>query len=206
MGKFATSICQKYHRVNQKSFFVIVIIDNYDSFTYNLSDLFHQLNQKTIVLRNNCTIEEIQKYKPTRLVLSPGPGIPKTAGNLMTIIEHFIGQIPILGICLGHQALAYHLGAKIQRAKKPFHGKISKIHPNKDKIFTNINGSFNVVRYHSMIVESANNQFETLAKSEDTNEIMLIKNDIYQVYGFQFHPESCLTDNGITLLENWIKI
>lgn len=184
---------------------MILVVDNFDSFTYNLVDYFRQLGLAVEVMRNNAPLESLLSSKYKGVILSPGPGMPKNAGNLMKVIEHIHEKIPVLGICLGHQAIGQFFGAEIIQAKKPMHGKISKISHGNDPIFNEIPANFNVVRYHSLICSNIPDQLEVIAES-NTGEIMALKHKTLPIHGLQFHPEAVLTDYGLEILRNWKNI
>ncbi len=187
---------------------MILVIDNYDSFTYNLVQYLGLLNAKTIVFRNDqITIEEAEKLHPSKLLISPGPCTPKEAGISIKIIKHFAGKIPVLGVCLGHQAIAEAFGGKVVRAKKLMHGKTSQIFHDNKSIFKGLKNPFEATRYHSLIVEkeSLPNCFEISAWTKE-NEIMGLRHKKFQVEGVQFHPESILTKEGLKLLKNFVNI
>jgi anthranilate synthase/aminodeoxychorismate synthase-like glutamine amidotransferase len=187
---------------------MILMIDNYDSFTYNLVQYLGELGAKVKVFRNDkITVEEIKALQPGKIVISPGPGRPEGAGISCAIIEAFAGKIPILGVCLGHQCLGYAYGGKIIQAKKLMHGKTSKIYHNRKTIFTHIPNPFEATRYHSLVVEkkSLPKCLEITAWTKD-GEIMGLKHDKYPLWGVQFHPESILTKVGKDLLANFLNI
>lgn len=183
----------------------ILLIDNFDSFTYNLVDYFNQLGMKTNVVRNNIYLEEIEALTFDAIVLSPGPGKPSNAGITMQVIEKYYQSMPILGICLGHQALGEFFGWKLVKAKKPMHGKTSLLYFTEHPIFNQIIQPFQVMRYHSLLVEpiDSNSQITCIAKSMD-EECMVLAHASLPIIGFQFHPESILTKKGLQLLQNWI--
>ncbi|MDD5108005.1 MAG: aminodeoxychorismate/anthranilate synthase component II [Candidatus Omnitrophica bacterium] len=187
---------------------MILMIDNYDSFTYNLVQYLEELGQKVQVYRNDAlTIKDIAKLNPDRIVISPGPGRPEDAGISCEVIKEFCGKIPILGVCLGHQAIGYVFGGKIVGAKKLMHGKTSKIYHNKKDIFKNIPNPFLATRYHSLLVDqkSLPECLEIIASTKE-NEIMGLKHKAYPLWGVQFHPESILTKSGKQILDNFIKL
>ncbi len=187
---------------------MILMIDNYDSFTYNLVQYLGELGQIVKVYRNDVlTIKDIKKLNPERLVISPGPGRPEDAGISCDVIREFSGKIPILGVCLGHQAIGYCFGAKIVQAKRLMHGKTSKIYHHKKDIFKNIPNPFIATRYHSLLVEkkSLPDCLEIIARTKE-DEIMGLKHKEYPVWGVQFHPESILTKSGKAILDNFIKL
>ncbi|CAD7774878.1 MAG: Aminodeoxychorismate synthase component 2 [Candidatus Methanoperedenaceae archaeon GB50] len=185
---------------------MLVIIDNYDSFTYNLAQYFQILGVEVRVFRNDqLKVEEIQHFHPDYLVISPGPCTPKEAGISVKSIRFFKGKLPILGVCLGHQAIAAAFEGKIVQAKKIMHGKTSMIYHDNKTIFHNLPNPFEATRYHSLAVEreSLPNCLEITAWSED-NEIMGIRHKEYIIEGVQFHPESILTKVGMSLLKNFL--
>ena len=187
---------------------MILMIDNFDSFTYNLVQYLRQLGAEVQVARNNAlTIDAIAQLAPATIVVSPGPGQPQMAGISMETIRHFSGRIPILGICLGHQAIAASFGGKIVAAKQLMHGKTSTVTADGQGVYRGINKPFKAMRYHSLAVER-----ETLpdcltvtAESED-GEIMGIRHQNHMTEGLQFHPESIMTTIGKRLLRNFLKI
>ncbi|MGD1837118.1 MAG: anthranilate synthase component II [Nitrososphaeraceae archaeon] len=187
----------------------LIIIDNYDSFVYNIAQLFGKLNIETEVYRNDkISLRQIEKINPDGIVISPGPGHPadqKYFGECNNIIKTFGKDINILGICLGHQGIVSVYGGRVINAKKTRHGKTSKIiHQNED-ILENIENPFNATRYHSLIadIESIPNCLKIIARSADDNEIMAIKHKKFPIRGVQFHPESILTKEGLKLLHNF---
>ncbi len=184
------------------------MIDNYDSFVYNLVRYFRELDQEVDVYKNNqISIEQIEELKPEGIIISPGPMTPKQAGMSLEIIDVFKGKIPILGICLGHQAIAYSFGARIVKGEKPMHGKISIINNVQKHLFESLPDKFKVTRYHSLIVEKSTlpNCFEITATSEE-GIIMGIRHKEYMIEGLQFHPEAELTEFGHKVLGNYIKM
>jgi len=187
---------------------MILMLDNYDSFTYNLVQYLGALGQKIEVYRNDkITLSKIKKLKPKRIVISPGPGRPENAGISCQLIKEFAGKIPILGVCLGHQAVAYAYGGRIVAAKKLMHGKTSLIYHNKKEIFGGIPNPFEATRYHSLVVEkkSLPQCLEVTAWTKD-GEIMGLKHKKYPLWGVQFHPESILTKAGMHILSNFLKL
>ncbi len=186
---------------------MILMIDNYDSFTYNLVQYLGELGQKVVVYRNDkVNIKTIKKLKPKYIVISPGPGKPKDAGISNDVINSFAGKIPILGVCLGHQCIVNVFGGKITRAKNIMHGKTSMIYHNGKTIFKNIQNPFEATRYHSLIVEKKNlpHCLAVIAHTKQ-NEIMSIKHKKLPVWGVQFHPESILTKEGKRILRNFLR-
>jgi para-aminobenzoate synthetase component II len=186
---------------------MLLVIDNYDSFTYNLVQYLGELGQQIIVRRNNeITVEEIAaELKPNRIVISPGPGTPDHAGISMKVIEHFAGLTPILGVCLGHQAIGQVFGAQVVRAPQLFHGKSSQVQHDGRTIFQGLSQSFEAGRYHSLIVKDLPKSLEVSAKTED-GVIMGIRHRQWKVEGVQFHPESIMTSEGKKLLANFISL
>ncbi len=186
---------------------MVVLIDNYDSFTYNLYQYIGEYDSDIRVFRNDeITPAEILKLGPDRLVISPGPKAPKDAGNCLEIIKALAGKLPILGICLGHQCIGEAFGGKVIHAKELFHGKSSEIKLKQDKLFEGIEIPLKVARYHSLVVEkiSLPDCFNILSQTEE-EEIMAMKHKDYEIYGLQFHPESVLTENGKQLIKNFIE-
>lgn len=183
------------------------MIDNYDSFTFNLVHYFQSLGEEVLVKRNDeVTIEEIEILAPQYIVISPGPCDPNAAGISLNAIAHFANKTPILGVCLGHQCIAQHFGGQVVKAKQVMHGKVSHIEHNKQGLFANLPQPLAVTRYHSLIVEkqSLPTELEITALTVD-DEIMALKHKHYPVASVQFHPESILTEQGQQLLENFIK-
>ncbi len=187
---------------------MILMIDNYDSFTYNVVQYFGKLGADIRVFRNDkITVEEIESLKPEALVISPGPCTPREAGVSVEAIRYFADKVPILGICLGHQSIGFAFGAKIVRAKKLMHGKASKIVHNEEGLFKGMKNPFSAIRYHSLVIDrnSLPPELEITAESEDDREIMGIKHKSLPIYGVQFHPESILTEDGIKIIENFLN-
>lgn len=187
---------------------MLLMIDNYDSFTYNLVQYLGELGEDIRVFRNNkITISEIEKLKPERIVISPGPCTPKEAGISVEAIRHFAGKVPILGVCLGHQSIGAAYGARIVSAPRLMHGKTSLIHHDGKSIFKGLPNPFEATRYHSLIIkkETLSNDFIITAWT-DRNEIMGIRHKKMPIEGVQFHPESILTKAGKDLLGNFLKI
>ena len=187
---------------------MILMIDNYDSFTYNLVQYLEELGQEVRIFRNDAlTINNIKKLKPAKIVISPGPGRPEDAGITCEVIREFAGKIPILGVCLGHQAIGYVFGGRVVRARRLMHGKTSKIYHNKKDIFRGIPNPFVATRYHSLLLarEDFPGCLEITAETCE-KEIMGLKHKVYPVWGVQFHPESILTKSGKQLLDNFLKL
>ena len=187
---------------------MILLIDNFDSFSYNLYQLIGEINPDIKVIRNDeMTINQIETLNPDYIVISPGPGRPNEAGNIEEVIKYFAPKKPILGICLGHQAICETFGAKITYAKNIMHGKTSFIEIDKKcPIFKNIDGKIQVARYHSLVAEPSSipESLKITAKTDD-GEIMAVKHNKYNVFGLQFHPESILTPKGKTIIENFLS-
>ncbi len=186
---------------------MILIIDNYDSFTYNLVQYLGELGEDLQVFRNDkITIKEIERLKPDRIVISPGPGRPKEAGISKELIKHFASKVPILGVCLGHQCIAEVFGARIVRAVRLMHGKTSEIYHQGKGIYRGLPKPFIATRYHSLIVDpqSLPDCLTVTARTRE-KEIMGLHHKKYRVEGVQFHPESILTDMGKKLLRNFLE-
>ncbi|MCI8326494.1 MAG: aminodeoxychorismate/anthranilate synthase component II [Lachnospiraceae bacterium] len=188
---------------------MVLLIDNYDSFSYNLYQLMGTIREDIRVIRNDkMTVQEIRKLKPEKIVLSPGPGYPKNAGICMEVVRQLGKEIPILGICLGHQSICEAYGAVITYAKELMHGKQSQIYTEGDSpIFKGIGHPFLAARYHSLAVreETLPEDLSVVAKTKD-GEIMAVQHRKYPVYGLQFHPESVLTPDGMKMIENYLKL
>lgn len=187
---------------------MILLIDNYDSFSYNLYQLIGQVNDDIEVYRNDkITPDEIEDLNPEAIILSPGPGRQEDAGICVDTVKKFYDKIPILGVCLGHQAICVAFGGKISYASKLMHGKSSIAKLNKDPIFKGLNDEITVGRYHSLsLVETTlPKDLRIISKTADNGEIMAVKHEKYDIYGLQFHPESILTPDGITIIENFIN-
>jgi len=187
---------------------MILLLDNYDSFTYNLAQYLGQMGQELLIRRNDqITLDEIEERKPERIVISPGPCTPKEAGISVPLIGRFAGKIPILGVCLGHQSIGAAFGGRVIRAPKVMHGKTSQIHHDGETIFYGLPQDFQATRYHSLIVErkSLPPELEISAETAD-GTIMGLRHRQMKVEGVQFHPESVLTEAGFRLLENFLTI
>lgn len=187
---------------------MVLLIDNYDSFSYNLYQYVGSITPDIRVVRNDeLTIEDIRRLNPQRIILSPGPGYPKDAGICMEVVKELSGEIPILGVCLGHQAICEAYGAVVSHAKTLMHGKQSKILTEEPcEIFSEIETPFLAARYHSLAVieETLPKELLVTARAED-GEIMAVMHREYPVYGLQFHPESILTPDGMKMIENFLK-
>lgn len=188
---------------------MILLIDNYDSFSYNLVQLAGSINTDIQVVRNDkITLEEIHKLKPTHIIISPGPGYPKNAGVCEQVIAEMKGIAPILGVCLGHQAICETFGAEITLAKRLMHGKQSNIHiANGSRIFHGLPPIILAARYHSLIAKKDSLPDELLVIAEDDDgEVMAVKHRKYEIYGLQFHPESYLTPQGAVIMKNFLQL
>jgi len=189
---------------------MILMIDNYDSFTYNIVQYCRELGADLRIIRNDeMSVEEIEALKPEKIIISPGPATPDDAGVTLKVIEHFKDKVPILGICLGHQSIAQVFGAKVVRAKNMMHGKTSMMKRSGDcAIFKDIPKEFIATRYHSLIVDkdSISESIEPTAYSQDDNEIMALKIKDKEIYGVQFHPESIMSEYGHEMIGNFLKL
>ncbi len=191
---------------------MLLMIDNYDSFTYNLVQYLGELGEEVRVFRNDkISMQEIEDLAPERIVISPGPCTPKEAGISVNVIEHFKGKLPILGVCLGHQSIGQAFGGHVIHAKNIMHGKTSEISHKSTDVFTDIDVPFTATRYHSLVVEKETlpDCFEITAWTEDDekqlDEIMGLRHKEFPIFGVQFHPESILTSYGHQLLQNFLK-
>jgi anthranilate synthase component 2 len=190
---------------------MLAMIDNYDSFTYNLVQYFGELGMEVAVYRNDkISIAELEALQPSHIVVSPGPCTPQEAGISVEVIKHFAGKAPILGVCLGHQSIGEAFGGKTVRAKQVMHGKLSDIHHNGRGVFDSLKTPFEATRYHSLVVEQASlpDCLEVSAWTLDENgeheEIMALRHKEFPIEGVQFHPESILTEHGHALLKNFL--
>ncbi|WP_312118629.1 aminodeoxychorismate synthase component 2 [Kosakonia cowanii] len=186
---------------------MILLIDNYDSFTWNLYQYFCELGANVEVRRNDeLTLADIEMLAPQKIVISPGPCTPDESGISLEVIAHYAGKLPILGVCLGHQAIAQAFGATIVRAAKVMHGKTSPITHSGSGVFSGLNNPLTVTRYHSLVIDTSTlpDCFEVTAWSE-SGEIMGIRHKAWDLEGVQFHPESILSEQGHQLLENFLK-
>jgi anthranilate synthase/aminodeoxychorismate synthase-like glutamine amidotransferase len=186
---------------------MIVVIDNYDSFTYNLVQYFGELGVEIEVFRNDkASVEEIVALKPSHIVVSPGPGTPLDAGISNELIERTGAGTPILGVCLGHQCIGHVFGGEIIRAPRLMHGKTSQIHHNGEGLFANIPSPFEATRYHSLIINQPVPQNLEITARTNADEIMGVRHREYPIYGVQFHPESFLTEHGMQILQNFLSL
>ena len=187
---------------------MILLIDNYDSFSYNLYQYIGEINTDIKVIRNDeMTVEEIEKLNPHRIIISPGPGRPENAGVIIEVVQKLGSKIPILGVCLGHQAICYAFGGRVVHAKNLMHGKQSEVKFKTDtRLFKNIPEISPVARYHSLAADSETlpDCLEVTAVTEQ-GEIMAVRHKEYEIYGVQFHPESIMTPDGKKMLENFLK-
>jgi anthranilate synthase/aminodeoxychorismate synthase-like glutamine amidotransferase len=188
------------------------MIDNYDSFTFNLVHYFQALGQKVVVFRNNeISLQQIEQLAPQYIVISPGPCDPDSAGISLEVVKYFAGKTPILGVCLGHQCIAQHFGASVEKAKQVMHGKTSQIRHNQQGIFNQLKQPLQVTRYHSLIVNkrSLPNELVVTAWTQDDqgniDEIMALEHKTLAISSVQYHPESILTEQGQDLLANFIS-
>ncbi len=186
---------------------MLLMIDNYDSFTYNLVQYLGELGEDVKVARNDeLTVDEIERMSPARVVLSPGPCTPNEAGVCLDLIDRFAGRVPILGVCLGHQAIGQAFGGKVVHAKELMHGKVSRIHHSGAGVFRGLPTPYDATRYHSLAIERAScpADLEVTAWTED-GEIMGVRHRKLAIEGVQFHPESILTEHGHALLKNFLS-
>ena len=185
---------------------MLLVIDNFDSFTYNLVQYFGKLGQEPRVYRNDAlSVEDALALAPERVLISPGPGTPGEAGNSLEIIAAFAGKVPLLGVCLGHQCIGEHFGGKVVLADRLVHGKTSAIHHQGSGLFKGLDNPFSATRYHSLLLErdSLPDCLEVTANTSE-NEIMAVQHRQLPVWGVQFHPESLATDQGLKILENFL--
>ena len=186
---------------------MILLIDNYDSFSYNLYQLIGEVNSDIKVSRNDkITLDEIKELGPEAIILSPGPGKPENAGICVELVREFYNKIPILGVCLGHQAICAAFGGKVSYAKRLMHGKSSNISLDYDYLFKGLPSEITVGRYHSLslVEDSLPNCLEIISKAKDDGEVMAVKHKEFNIYGLQFHPESILTPDGLTIIDNFL--
>lgn len=187
---------------------MILLIDNYDSFSYNLYQLVGEINPDIRVIRNDeITVEEIENLSPEKIIISPGPGKPEDAGICIDVIKHFAKKVPILGVCLGHQAICKAFGAAVSHAKSIMHGKESIIKTDTSSlIFKGLPKNITVARYHSLAaVDSTMPDCLKITATSDDDEIMAVEHRHFPIYGLQFHPESIMTPDGMTMLRNFMK-
>lgn len=187
---------------------MVLMIDNYDSFTYNLVQYFGELGVEAAVHRNDeITLKDVERVAPSAIVVSPGPGTPKDAGISVDVVRHFAGKIPILGVCLGHQTIGYALGTEVVHARTLMHGKTSPVFHDGKSIFKNVQSPFTATRYHSLALNRATLAADLeISAWTDDGEIMGIRHKRYVIEGVQFHPESILTKEGKGILKNFLNI
>ena len=187
---------------------MILLIDNYDSFSYNLFQLIGEVNPDVVVYRNDkITLDEIRSLNPEAIILSPGPGKPENAGICIDVVKELYDKIPILGVCLGHQAICIAFGAKVSYAKRLMHGKSSIISLDNDSIFEGLESEISVGRYHSLSLkeDTLPESLRIISKAMDDGEVMAVRHNEFNVYGLQFHPESILTPDGLKIIENFLE-
>ena len=188
---------------------MLLLIDNYDSFTWNLAHRFGELGTTATVVRNDAmTLSEIEGLRPTRIVISPGPGRPESAGVSIDVLKRFAGRIPLLGVCLGHQALGVAFGGQVIRAHQPMHGKVSQVAHDGQFLFAGLTSPLEAGRYHSLVIDPSAMpaDFVTTAWVEDDHTIMGIRHTAQPTFGVQFHPESVLTSTGHRILQNFLEV
>ena len=190
---------------------MLFVLDNYDSFTYNLVQYLGELGEEPVVYRNDALgVDDVLALKPTAAVLSPGPKTPKEAGILVPLVRALAGKVPVLGVCLGHQAIGEAFGGKIVRAKRLMHGKTCPVVHTNDELFDGIPSPFTAMRYHSLAVDPrtlpADLVVTAMSGTGDASEIMAMKHRDHSTYGVQFHPESSGTEHGKRLLENFLRV
>lgn len=189
---------------------MILVIDNYDSFTYNLVQYFGTLGAEVVVVRNDAiAVEDVARFKPSAIVLSPGPCTPADAGVTVPVVRRWGGTVPILGVCLGHQAIGEAFGGHVVRAGRVMHGKVSRIEHDGTELFAGIPSPVAVMRYHSLLVERATlppSLHITAVASDDSSEIHAMRHAELPIWGVQFHPESVLTEHGPRMLENFLSL
>jgi len=185
----------------------VVLVDCFDSFTYNLYQLVGSLGADPIPITSNNPIEMVQKADPDRVILSPGPGTPLDSGVCAEVIKTYMGQVPILGVCLGHQTIIHTLGGTISRMKRPIHGMTSEIQTTGEGIFADVPRKFSAARYHSLAATPADlpSELTVTATAEDDGTIMAVSHRKYPLFGLQFHPESIMTPAGRTIMKNFLQ-
>ena len=187
---------------------MLLLVDNYDSFTWNLAHRLGELGVPATVVRNDVlTLEQIEEMRPSRIVISPGPGRPETAGVSIEVLRRFAGRVPLLGVCLGHQAIGVAFGGKVIRAAVPMHGKISPVAHEGTHLFAGLSGPFDAGRYHSLVIDrdAVPPGFVVTAWVEADNTIMGVRHGSQPIFGVQFHPESVLTPSGHRILQNFLE-
>ena len=186
---------------------MILLIDNYDSFTYNLYQYLGEFDKVEVYRNDEITIEKLKELKPKGIVISPGPGRPEDAGISIDVVKNFGDDIPVLGICLGHQAIAAAFGGKVVRANEIYHGKSSQIQVRGNDIFEGVGRKIDVMRYHSLVVDRSSlpTELEVIAETTKDNVVMAIRHRTKKIYGLQFHPESVFTPKGKKMLQNFVE-
>lgn len=182
---------------------MILLLDNYDSFTYNLVDYFNQLGVVVKVFRNDDDFDEITSHDYTAIVISPGPEVPEKAGQCMKVLEHYVEKRPILGICLGHQAIGQYFGGELKKGIRPMHGKLTQIKLQQDPLFNKVPEKISVVQYNSLVVSKLPASIKVIAITGN-DEIMALRHKDLPIWGLQFHPEAALTQYGLVILKNWL--
>lgn len=187
----------------------IVVIDNIDSFVYNLVHYVGELGAEPIVFTKDADLRDVERARPDGIIISPGPGRPENAGVSISVVKEFTGRTPILGVCLGHQVIGYVFGAKVTQAKRLMHGKISKIRYKPCEIFKGLPNPFEATRYHSLAIDASTlpDELELVAWTDDSDrEVMAVKHREFPVFGVQFHPESILTKDGKKIIRNFLEV
>jgi anthranilate synthase component 2 len=188
---------------------MVFVLDNYDSFTFNLVQYLGELGAQVTVRRNDrVTLEEIASMRPSHIVISPGPGRPEDAGLTPDVVRHFGPRVPVLGVCLGHQAIGAVFGGRVVRARTPMHGKTSMVEHDGRGLFAGLTEAFGAARYHSLIVaeEGLPADLEIAARTREDGTIMALRHRAYPIHGVQFHPESVLTPEGRRMLRNFLEL
>jgi anthranilate synthase/aminodeoxychorismate synthase-like glutamine amidotransferase len=188
---------------------MVLLLDNYDSFTWNLAHRLGELGAAVRVVRNDAvSVDDVERLAPDRIVISPGPGRPESAGVSVAVLRHFTGRVPILGVCLGHQAMAIAFGGRVERARVPVHGKISRVTHEGTHLFAGLEQAFEAGRYHSLVIpdDGMPSDFVRSAWVSDDQTIMAVRHARWPVFGVQFHPESVLTPVGHRLLKNFLSM
>ncbi|HET9368631.1 MAG TPA: aminodeoxychorismate/anthranilate synthase component II [Vicinamibacterales bacterium] len=189
---------------------MLLLLDNYDSFTWNLAHRLGELGAPATVIRNDAvSVDDVERLAPTRIVISPGPGRPETAGISVAVLNRFAGRVPILGVCLGHQAIASAFGGRVDRARRPMHGKTSMVAHDGRHLFAGLTGTFEAGRYHSLVIprDAVPSGFVVTAwVDDDEDTVMGVRHERWPLFGVQFHPESVLTPTGQRLLQNFLEM